>query len=89
MKKGDKGVIFVSFGTVALTKNMPPTFVHNVVDAMRSFPEFHFIFKVDEGDQVKKCWQLFHFMQMIIKMKSPLGNIHPYSWKALLFSPGT
>ncbi|VDN43175.1 unnamed protein product [Gongylonema pulchrum] len=52
MKKGEKGVILVSFGSIITTKNMPRSFVSAIVDVIKAFPHYHFIFKMDKGDEV-------------------------------------
>lgn len=31
---------------------MPSTFIRNIVDVIKVFSEYHFIFKMDEGDMV-------------------------------------
>ncbi|KAH7704382.1 CRE-UGT-49 protein [Aphelenchoides avenae] len=52
MEKGAEGIVFVSFGSIMPTKHFPEAVRSNVIRALAELPQFHFILKIDKGDEV-------------------------------------
>uniref|UniRef100_A0A914YXS5 UDP-glucuronosyltransferase n=1 Tax=Panagrolaimus superbus TaxID=310955 RepID=A0A914YXS5_9BILA len=51
MKKGQKGVIFFSFGTNVETTDLPKSFKIHFFEAMKHFQDYHFIVKFNAKDK--------------------------------------
>ncbi|CAI2356297.1 unnamed protein product [Caenorhabditis sp. 36 PRJEB53466] len=50
-KKGKKGSVFVSFGTVAPFKILPERIQQSLFNAIESLPDYHFVLKVASDDK--------------------------------------
>lgn len=51
LKKGQKGVIFFSFGTNVESTSLPRSFKSNFFAAISQLPEYHFIVKFEANDK--------------------------------------
>ncbi|RCN35522.1 glycosyltransferase family 28 protein [Ancylostoma caninum] len=51
MEKGEKGVVFFSFGTVVNTTLLPKFAMTAVIETVKQTPDYHFIVAVDTYDQ--------------------------------------
>uniref|UniRef100_A0AC35ES08 Glucuronosyltransferase n=1 Tax=Panagrolaimus sp. PS1159 TaxID=55785 RepID=A0AC35ES08_9BILA len=51
MKKGQKGVVFFSFGTNVDTTDLPKSLKHHFFNAIKHFQDYHFIVKFDSRDK--------------------------------------
>jgi hypothetical protein len=53
MEKGRLGVVYFSFGSNVNTNSVPKAFKRNLMYAIKTMPNYHFLAKVDKGDDVK------------------------------------
>lgn len=51
MNESKRGVVLVSFGSVALSKNMQPEMKKKFLDAMSKFPDVTFLWKYENDDE--------------------------------------
>lgn len=52
MEKGKNGVVYFSFGSSVKTNNIPKEFKQNLLEAFKMMPDYHFLVKIDKGDEV-------------------------------------
>ncbi|KAK6015027.1 UDP-glucoronosyl and UDP-glucosyl transferase, partial [Ostertagia ostertagi] len=55
------GVVYISFGSVAPTNEMPKYFREAIIEVAKVFSNYDFIWKVDEGDAVQNISNLHTF----------------------------
>ncbi|KAK6043224.1 hypothetical protein COOONC_19271 [Cooperia oncophora] len=53
MERTKMGVVYISFGSALPTKEMPEPFREGIIEVARTFKDYDFIWKVDEGDSVQ------------------------------------
>ncbi|KIH46603.1 hypothetical protein ANCDUO_23343 [Ancylostoma duodenale] len=51
MEKGEKGMVYLSFGTVVNTTSLPKFAMTAVIETVKQTPDYHFIVAVDTYDQ--------------------------------------
>ncbi|KAF7633026.1 hypothetical protein Mgra_00007607, partial [Meloidogyne graminicola] len=51
MKKGNKGIILFSVGTVICSKELPKSFIFNLFETFKQIKDYHFILKMDVKDK--------------------------------------
>ncbi|CAI2353740.1 unnamed protein product [Caenorhabditis sp. 36 PRJEB53466] len=51
MKKGEKGVIFFSLGTIANTTNIDKKVMESLLNIVKKFPDYHFLIRADKYDR--------------------------------------
>ncbi|PIO74127.1 hypothetical protein TELCIR_03875 [Teladorsagia circumcincta] len=61
VKHANMGVVYISFGSVAPTREMPKYFREAVIEVAKVFSNYDFIWKVDEGDAVQNISNLHTF----------------------------
>jgi hypothetical protein len=52
MEKGKNGVVYFSFGSSVKTNNIPKEFKQNLLEAFKMMSDYHFLVKIDKGDEV-------------------------------------
>jgi hypothetical protein len=52
MAKGAKGVVFFSMGSIMRTTDMGEAFLRHLFQAFARLPDYHFVVKVEKGDNV-------------------------------------
>ncbi|KAK6031325.1 hypothetical protein OSTOST_02526, partial [Ostertagia ostertagi] len=55
------GVVYISFGSVAPTKEMPKYFRKAIIEVAKIFKNYDFIWKLDEGDTIESVPNLHTF----------------------------
>lgn len=68
LTKGARGVVFFSLGSAVRTQWLPPEFMRNVLRAVAQLPEWHFIVKVAEEDELSR------------ELAKGIPNIHLTTW---------
>ncbi|KAK6056298.1 hypothetical protein COOONC_06198 [Cooperia oncophora] len=65
MERTKMGVVYISFGSALPTKEMPEPFREGIIEVARTFKDYDFIWKVDEGDSVQGVpnLHLFNWVQ--------------------------
>ncbi|CAA94845.2 Putative UDP-glucuronosyltransferase ugt-47 [Caenorhabditis elegans] len=54
MKKGDKGVIYFSLGTIANTSTIDKKVMESFLEIVKKFPDYHFLIRADKNDKNTK-----------------------------------
>ncbi|KAI3418957.1 hypothetical protein GPALN_008050 [Globodera pallida] len=78
MEKGRRGVVFFSMGSAVRTNVLPESFMQNVLGAFAQLPEWHFIVKIEDEDELSK------------KLAENIPNVHLTPWapqRAILAHP--
>ncbi|PIO53576.1 hypothetical protein TELCIR_25083, partial [Teladorsagia circumcincta] len=61
VEQANMGVVYISFGSVAPTKEMPKNFREAIIEVAKAYSNYDFIWKVDEGDAVQNISNLHTF----------------------------
>ncbi|KAK6043228.1 hypothetical protein COOONC_19268 [Cooperia oncophora] len=61
LERSRMGAVYISFGSVTSTKQMPNYFRESIIEVVRMFRNYEFIWKVDEGDMIQGVQNLHTF----------------------------
>ncbi|CAJ0931765.1 unnamed protein product, partial [Mesorhabditis belari] len=74
--KAKKGVIVVSFGTLASTQNLDEKLITSFLSAFAQFPDYEFLFKFDASDEAKQYEKLYPNVHLLkwLQQSAILGH---------------